>query len=376
LKLIVTEFDNFIVKLYEYLQHSYRLYSPNKSNHAVIAATSRRVYHPIRDYLENLPAWDGIKRAETLLIRYFGAKDNAYVRAVTRKTLAAAVARIYTPGIKFDYMLVLNGRTGLGKSAFFGKLAGKWFSDSLSFSDMAKGKEAPEKIQGFWIIEIPELAGIRKTDVNNVKAFLSRRDDNYRASYGHVTESHPRQCIIVGSTNSESLGFLQDVTGNRRFWPVRLVGTNERKGWDIPDEDIPQIWAESKEIWKNGENLFLDSNLEQMAENAQQDALESDEREGFVTEYLERLLPENWNDLDTFQRQQFLRSDESGTIQRQTVCNMEIWCECFEKRREDFERKFSYTITLIMEKIGGWRKAEKKQRIKNYGIVFVWKRIV
>ncbi|MDR1240729.1 MAG: virulence-associated E family protein [Oscillospiraceae bacterium] len=363
------------VKLYEYLQHSYRLYSPNKSNHAVIAAASKRVFHPIKNYLESLPVWDGNKRVETLLIEYFGAEDNAYVKAVTRKTLAAAIARIYSPGIKFDYMLVLNGMTGLGKSAFFGKLAGKWFSDSLSFSDMAKGKEAPEKIQGFWIIEIPELAGIRRTDVNNVKAFLSCRDDNYRACYGRVTESHPRQCIIVGSTNSESLGFLQDVTGNRRFWPVAVTGACEKRGWDISDSDIPQIWAEAKEIWNKGERLFLDSSLEQMAESAQKDALESDEREGFIREYLERLLPENWNDLDTFQRQQFLRSDEVGTVQRQFVCNMEIWCECFENRREDFGRKFSYTVTLIMEKIGGWVKSKKKQWFKLYGNTPAWIRV-
>lgn len=367
-------------KLYEYLQNNYGVYSPTKANHAVLAAAAKRMYHPIREYLSSLPPWDGVPRVETLVIDYFGAADNAYTRAVTRKTFAAAVARVFQPGIKFDYMLVLNGRTGLGKSTFFDKLAGEWFSDSLTFADMAKGKDAPEKVQGFWILEIPELAGIRKTDVNNVKAFLSRRDDNYRASYGHNSESHPRQCIIVGSTNSESMGFLRDVTGNRRFWPVRVGGTEARRGWDVTDADVLQIWAEAKAIWEKGEQLYLEGEAADMAESAQKDALETDEREGMVRDYLETFLPENWDLLDLYLRQEFFRSSDDptrpkGSIRRETVCNMEIWCECFGKRREDFERQESYKIMSIMEKIGGWEKSDKKRKLPIYGSVPVWVRV-
>ena len=367
-------------KLYEYLQNNYGIYSPTKTNHAVLAAAAKRIYHPIREYLNSLPPWDGVPRVETLIIDYFGAQDNAYVRAVTRKTFAAAVARVYQPGIKFDYMLVLNGRTGLGKSTFFDKLAGEWFSDSLTFADMGKGKDAPEKIQGFWIIEIPELAGIRKTDVNNVKAFLSRRDDNYRASYGHNSESHPRQCIIVGSTNSESMGFLRDVTGNRRFWPIRVGGTEARKGWDVTEADVLQIWAEAKSIWESGEKLFLEGEVAGLAESAQKEALESDEREGMIREYLDTLLPENWDSLDIYRRQEFFRAIDDptqpkGTVCRDTVCNMEIWCECFGRPREGFERSEAYKIIAIMEKIGGWERAEKKRRMGFYGIVPYWVRV-
>jgi predicted P-loop ATPase len=366
-------------KLYEYLQNNYGVYSPTKTNHAALAAAARRIYHPIREYLNSLPPWDGVPRVETLIIDYFGAEDNAYVRAVTRKTFAAAVARVFRPGVKFDYMLVLNGRTGLGKSTFFDKLAGEWFSDSLTFADMGKGKDAPEKLQGFWILEIPEMSGIRKTDVNNVKAFLSRRDDNYRASYGHNSESHPRQCIIVGSTNSETMGFLRDVTGNRRFWPVKVGGAKARRGWDVADADVLQIWAEAKAIWENGEKLFLEGDIADLAESAQKDALETDEREGMVREYLEALLPENWEDFDIYRRQEFFRSEGDptqprGKVRRETVCNMEIWCECFGRQREGFERSEAYKIIAIMEKIGGWERAEKKRRMGFYGIVPVWVR--
>jgi len=366
-------------KLYEYLQNTYSIYSPSKSNHSVMAAAGKRQYHPIKEYLNNLPPWDGVPRVDTLIIDYFGAEDNIYVREATRKTLAAAVARIFSPGIKFECMLVLNGKTGLGKSTFFDKLAGEWFSDSLTFADMGKGKDAPEKIQGFWIVEIPELTGITKADVNNVKAFLSRKDDNYRASYGHVSESHPRQCIIVGSTNSENLGFLRDVTGNRRFWPIRVGGTNSKKGWDLKDDDVLQIWAEAKLIWENGEKLYVEDEVAEMAERAQMDALETDEREGIVREYLEKLLPETWDQMDIYRRQEYMRCDDdptqpAGEIRRDAVCNMEIWCECFCKRREDFERQDSHKIISILEKIGGWERADKKKRMGPYGIVPYWVR--
>jgi hypothetical protein len=212
-----------------------------------------------------------------------------------------------------------------------------------------------------------------------VKAFISRRDDNYRASYGHNSESHPRQCIIVGSTNSEAMGFLRDVTGNRRFWPVRVGGVHARRGWDVTDADVLQIWAEAKAIWESGEKLFLEGGEAMLAESAQKDALETDEREGMVREYLDRLLPDNWDGMDIHARQDYIRSTDDptlpvGTVQRDTVCNMEIWCECFGKRREDFERQDSYKIMSIMEKIGGWAKSERKRRLKLYGIVPVWAR--
>ena len=103
------------------------------------------------------------------------------------------------PGIKFDYMLVLNGPQGIGKSTLFNRLGGQWFSDSLSIADM-RDKTAAEKLQGYWIVEIGELAGIKKVDEETLKSFLSRQDDKYRAAYGYSVEDHPRQCIIVGST--------------------------------------------------------------------------------------------------------------------------------------------------------------------------------
>jgi hypothetical protein len=276
-------------------------------------------------------------------------------------------------------MLVLNGQTDLGKSTFFARLAGDWFSDSLNFTDMGKGKDAAEKIQGVWIVEIPELAGLSKMDVNNIKGFLSRRDDQYRPSYGRTVESHPRQCIIVGSTNAENAGFLRDTTGNRRFWVVRVWG-GSNKGWDLPETDVPQIWAEAKHYWSQNEKLYLEGSVAKQAKAEQTAALEADEREGVVREYLDMLLPEGWYDMDLYSRKHYFSSDDplqpEGQNQRDYVSNMEIWCECFGNDRGKFERQLdSYKIKLIMQKIGGWLYSGQKKKIKGYGAQYVWVRI-
>ncbi len=361
--------DSDYAALKVYLSKNYGVYSPGRTKDAVVAVATERAYHPIREYLESLPEWDGIARLDTLLVDYFGAEDNVYTRAAIRKTLVAAVSRIYNPGVKFDTVLILNGPQGIGKSTFFSKLAGDWFSDSLMIADM-KDKSGPEKMQGYWILELGELAGMRKADYDLVKSFLSRVDDKYRASYGLAVESHPRQCVIVGSTNAES-GFLRDITGNRRFWPVRVSGESPRKSWQITDDDVQQIWAEALELYHKGEKLYLDDAENQIALREQMGALESDDREGLVRSYLDILLPENWDDLSMFERRSFLAGDDfggrqSGTILRESVCNMEIWCECFGKDQASMRKSDSYEISAIMQKIDGWTKADY-MRLPLYG---------
>ena len=363
--------DNAALKVY--LSNKYGIYSPTKTKDAILAVAAERSYHPIKEYLDHLPDWDGIDRVETLLIDYFNATDNSYTRAVTRKMMVAAVARIVHPGTKFDSVLILNGPQGIGKSTFFAKLAGDWFSDSLTLTDM-KDKAGPEKLQGYWILELGELAGMRKTDVEVVKSFISRSDDKYRASYGVNVESHPRQCIIVGSTNAES-GFLRDVTGNRRFWPVRISGDGKRKAWQMSVYDVEQIWAETLVLYAKGEKLYLEGSDVELATNEQADAMESDEREGLVRSYLDTLLPDDWNDLSLYERRNYLNGSEFGgesrvgTVERTLVCNMEIWCECFGRDASAMKPADSYAIAGIMKKINGWNKYQgNKNGTSNFPI--------
>lgn len=350
--------DNALLKVY--LSSMYGVYSPTKTKDAVVAVATERAYHPIKEYLNSLPKWDGISRVENLLVDYFGATDNTYTKAVIRKTMVAAVARIYRPGTKFDSVLILNGPQGIGKSTFFAKLAGDWFSDSLTITDM-KDKAGPEKLQGYWMLELGELAGMRKTDVEVVKSFISRTDDKYRASYGVNVESHPRQCVIVGSTNAES-GFLRDITGNRRFWPVRISGSSKKKAWQMTKEEVQQIWAETLVLYEKGEKLYLEGDDVSLATSEQADAMETDEREGLVRTYLDTLLPVEWSDMSLYERRNFLNGSEFGgsrylgAEKRTLVCNMEIWCECFGKEASMLKPSDSYAIGAIMRKISEWNK--------------------
>ncbi|MDO4515000.1 MAG: virulence-associated E family protein [Lachnospiraceae bacterium] len=180
-------------------------YLPFSSRNHDVAFTKTaddRHFHPVRDYLNSLPEWDGIERVEDLFIRYLQADDTPYVRAVTRKTFAAAVARVYNPGVKFDCVPVLDGDQGIGKSTIVKDLVtSDYYSETLSLTDM-DDKSGAEKLQGFWAVEIGELAGMKKADIEKVKAFLSTCDDKYRPSYGKVVESHPRQCIIIATVNA------------------------------------------------------------------------------------------------------------------------------------------------------------------------------
>ena len=364
-----------------YFERSYGIWSPTKFKDAILAVTSsERLYHPVKEYLGSLK-WDGTPRLDTLLIDYLGAEDTPYVRAVTRKTLVAAVARIYRPGIKFDSILVLVGEQGMGKSTLFARLGKEWFSDSLSISDM-KDKTAPEKLQGYWLLELSELNGIKKMDVEVVKSFITRTDDKYRQAYGVNVESHPRSCIIVGTTNSDG-GFLRDITGNRRFWPVRVTGHGKWHPWDLAD--IDQVWAEAIEYFNQGEELFLKGEIAAVAYTKQREAMETDDREGIVGEYLDRLLPDNWDRMDLFERRNFLSGSEfggavaEGTVKRERVCPMEIWCECFGKSRESMKKGDTYEIESILYKLGGWKKydgnAQGKLRFPAYGVQRAYVRV-
>ncbi|MBU3188271.1 virulence-associated E family protein [Clostridium bowmanii] len=273
------------------------------------------------------------------------------------------------PGIKFDTTLILNGPQGIGKSTIFSKLGGKFFSDALSIADM-HDKTAAEKLQGSCILEIGELAGIRKVDEDTLKSFLTRQDDKFRASYGRVVEEHPRQYIIVGTTNQEA-GFLRDTTGGRRFWSVKVRGISEFKPWDI--KDIDQIWAEVLMMYNNGESLILESSLTEVAETAQIEAFESDEREGIVSDYLDKLLPSNWEEMGLYERRSFLRGEGElavkpvGAVIRDHVCIIEIWCELFGKDASMLKKFDSYEIGGIMRKIEGWGNISDRVYLPIYG---------
>lgn len=373
--------DTDDAELYTYIATTYAEFPRKTVEEQKLRLASRHAYHPIKDYLKALPEWDGTKRADSLLIDYLGAPDNIYVREATSILLLTAVQRLYEPGAKMDSMLVISGDPGIGKSTLISRLAGGWFSDSLSFDDMRDPKIAGERIQGKWIIEIPEMKGLKKMDVESVKKFLSQQSDHYRPAYGHNPVDRKRQCVFFGTVNDSS-GYLKDPTGNRRFWPVRVSGKGVCKAWHMTEETRSQIWAEVFKWYNDGRRCGdLSPEAKAIAEKEQREAMEQDDREGLIIEYLNRKVPADWNKRTLQQRRDFLDKegsslagdDEEGTMIRDRISNIEIWCECLGKSRTSIQKRDSYELAEIMARLG-WSKLPKQERRGEYGPQYVYMR--
>lgn len=356
--------------LRHYLECTYGITGGNKIYDASALVMEENAFHPVKDYLTKL-SWDGVKRLDTLLIDYLGADDNEYIREVTRKSLVACIARIKNPGCKFDYVLTLIGKQGVGKSTIFKKLGKQWFSDSFT---TVQGKEAVEQIQGYWLIEMAELSGLRKAEVEIVKHFISKQEDVYRPAYGRKTETHPRQCVFFGTTNNSE--FLSDGTGNRRFWAVDTMVNEPTKDVfkDLTAKVVNQIWAEATHYSDNGEQLYLSKEIEAMANKVQERHTKSDDRLGLVEEYLNIPLPNDWYELDVYERVNYIQNRDTisikGDMVRDRISVIEVWTELFGGQKRDLDRRRSTDIHNILKKIKGWQKYDKssgRMKVKGYG---------
>ena len=274
-----------------YMERWYWLTSKNKAIDALTLVAMRNRRNPVREWLESLE-WDGIERVETLLSVFLGADPNEYNAAVMRTFMAGACARACEPGVKFDYMPVLHGSQGLGKSMFLRRLGTRsdWYCDNFNTLD---GDAAAEKLRGMWVIEMAELLATKRSkDVEGIKAFITSTVDTIRPKYARETEQRPRTCVFAGTTNNAT--FLSDATGNRRFLPV-ACGVYE-PAMSLFDQDAPayfeQAWAEAYSRWKSGEwGLVLDAERQAEAMAMQSAFTEEDVRIGMIQEYLDTCEP-------------------------------------------------------------------------------------
>lgn len=336
-------------RLQHWLSKVYKINSARTIQNAFTEVVHKNTFHPIKEYLGS-GVWDNVPRAENIFIDYLGASDTHYVKQVTRKMLLAAITRLYHPGCKFDQMLVLVGPQGAGKSSLLAKLGRDWFSDSLRTFE---NKEAGEHLQNGWIFEIGELSAMKKTEIEEVKAFLSKTEDRYRVAYDRQISEFPRKCVFFGTTNTK--GFLRDATGNRRFWPVEV---NPDKAlfshWDELDGDVvQQIWAEVVSWFKAGESLVLDEQARIEAEYQQAIHMESDPREGMIQEWL-----------DTPMEDEMGRATEDYRIR---VCASQVWVECLGKKKGDMKPWEAKEIYDILRRISGWVERKGRVRVPGYG---------
>ena len=361
--------DNDDAGLRHYLEKAYRITGEKRILDAFSLACHKHSYNAVKDYLASLPPWDGVPRLDTLFIDYLGAEDNIYTRSVARKSLAAAVARVMIPGVKYDTMPILAGPQGIGKSTLLRMLGGRWFSDSLSTFE---GKEACEMLQGIWINEVGELNGLNRAETNAVKQFLSKVEDIFREPYGRRTGVYPRRCVFFGTTNESE--FLKDKTGNRRFWPVDCGVNAPTKSVfkDLP-EAVPQIWAEALMAWQLGERLYLTGEALKLAETEQETHSEQSSKEGVIREFVAREILPDWDKRSIAQRRMYWQSDfqkeEVKKVVREKVCSAEIWCECFGGDLRNMRRSDSIEINSILQNISGWNKSPRAIRFgAEYGV--------
>lgn len=355
-----------------YIECVYGIVSSQKVDDALALEFEKKRFHPIVDYLKSI-SWDGTKRIDNLLIEYFGAENNAYTKAAIRKMLCAAVARVFEPGVKFDTALILVGPQETYKSTFIKKLGKRWFSDTFT---TVQGKESFEQLQGAWIIEMAELSGLKKAEVETIKHFISKREDQFRPAYGRTVETYQRQCVFFGTTNKDD--FLRDPTGNRRFLPidVRPEFVTKSVPNDLTEEEIDQIWAEAYVLYKAGEPLYMTGEEDVIAKIEQRKHSETDERRGIIEEYLNRKYPSNWDKMDLYTRKQWLDDplSQNGTIQKDFVCIAEIWCECLGKDKTDMSRYNTREINEILKVLPEWEYINSTKNFAIYGKQKYYKR--
>jgi predicted P-loop ATPase len=301
--------------------------------HDVILLEARtHGFHPVRDYLEGLQ-WDGVQRLDRFLLDFCGAviegatetqkaQHETYISAVTRAFFISGVARIMSPGCKVDATLILEGEQGSLKSSLLRALAvnDSWFSDSLPH-DLAS-KDARQHLAGVWIVELSEIAQLRRSEVESLKNYLSCQIDRYRPPYARFDVAVPRQNIFIGTTNAEV--YLHDTTGNRRFWPVKITTIRLAEARMIVD----QLWAEAVDAWRKKEKWWLPDRIEKIAAAQQEGRLERDPWFEDVARFVDSRIPGGWIttadvfghlDVDISRRD---RSHEMrvGTILREIGC--------------------------------------------------------
>lgn len=327
-----------------YIETKYNLNKRVAFFDALELALKRTRYNPVAQFLDSL-VWDKEKRLDTMLSDYLGAENTAYTKAVARLMVLGAVARAYEPGCKFDYVPVLVGGQGLGKSTFCRRLAclDEFFSDGVrNLGD----KDSIESIQGSWIIELGELSALsRAKDAEVIKLFTSQQSDKFRPAYGRNVQVLPRRCVFIGTTNNDS--FLIDKTGNRRFLPIN-TGTGTKSLWgDTVADEFKQILAEAVSAFKNGERPLLPKNIIDVATQVQEDHLEVDVREGII---------ENWilaqKDLEF-------------------VCIKSIWDDALGLFDKELSRKDSREIGQILNRLPSLTK-HQNVRFQRYGVQKAW----
>ncbi|WP_436637638.1 VapE domain-containing protein [Microbaculum sp. FT89] len=325
--------DEDVTAIREFLQLcGLKSISKATAHDAVDFVAAQNSFHPLRKQLNEL-VWDGVSRVDSWLSVYLGCANSVYVSAVGRMFLISMIARVFEPGCKADYMLVLEGPQGIGKSTACAILGGDWFSDNLP--DVTGGKDVKQHLKGKWLIEIAEMSAMSKAESSHLKAFLTTRIDQYRPSYARKPIEQPRQCIFIGTTNLSE--YLRDETGGRRFWPVCVGKIQIEK----LEKDRDKLFAEALELYRQGHKWHPNREFERKYILPEQEArFEADTWEDTIKEYLLK------NEFDKIKIGLILANALQIDTQNRSTRN---------------ERR----VRAILQKIG-WKKESKKDAEGNF----------
>lgn len=343
-----------------HIQNTYGIsFSTEELAKAIIGIRDEHRFNPVQDYILT-EKWDGKFRIDDVLIRFLGAPDTPLVRAQTRKWFIGAVRRVFEPGEKLDYMLVLTGPQGVGKSQFLSIIAnnGKFMDDSASF-DM-RDKELIEHLNSAWILEFAELNGLKSIkETEKVKSFLSQCKDFMRSAYARFGENYYRHCALAATTNESS--FLSD-TSSRKFWVIPVAANRPFREWSrLLREEVHQLWAEAYVAYKQGEPNFLDDELEAAArtEQAGRNTAAEDPMLGIIIAYLDYTLPSGWRERSREDRCNHIRThtenDLNLTIRRNSICAAEVKNELEYWFRQYQTKQASQYVNRLLE-LTGWEK--------------------
>lgn len=352
--------DEDYVGLVAYLEYAYGLTAKERIIDACQFVCRENERNPVVEWLDSLE-WDGERRVGSLIVWALGAEPNEYNRAVERLFMLGAVARAYDPGCKFDYMPVLMGAQGIGKSKYVSLLAHipAWYNDNFNTID---GDNAVEKLRGLWIAEMAELLATKKTrEVEAIKAFITSTKDTIRPKYARETVQRLRVCVFIGTTNDHD--FLTDSTGNRRFLPVECKAEmcNEWMFGDEAEKYIEQMWAEVVHVYKTEHpSLVLPSELEQTARNLQETHTEEHPVVALAQKIADEKLKEK------------LPSAYDGT-KMERLCIREVFIELPDDiRRNGFNKLVQKDIITALDTDKKWVRMPGKQRTEDFGTVKCW----
>jgi len=304
--------DEDVTAAQEWLQRAGLVLIGKDSTHSAVDLVAREnSFHPVQEYLDSL-AWDGVERLLTWLSVYFGANETPYTNAIGQMFLISMVARIYKPGCQVDYMLILEGGQGGKKSSACRVLGGDWFSDNMP--ENLASKDASQHIRGKWLIELAELHALSRSEITALKAFLTRREEAYRPSYGRKEVKEPRQVVFIGTTNKSV--YLRDETGGRRFWPV-VVGD---VAMDLLKRDRDQLFAEAVARYGRGERWWPTPEFEQQYIEPEQEArYEADAWEELIQDYLRRYKPARITVAQVARDAVCIETPKLGTIEQRRI---------------------------------------------------------